>query len=86
MPHLPKLEHLNLRETKIDNIKEISKLRNLWQLQKLNLLQTPLTDEKGDGIKKEVILSIEGHKFKMINKEEIVKEDYEDAIALKEQR
>ncbi len=45
-----------------------------------------MTDEKGDGIKKEVILSIEGHKFKMINKEEIVKEDYEDAIALKEQR
>ena len=45
-----------------------------------------MTDEKGDGIKKEVILSIEGHIFKMINKEEIVKEDYEDAIALKEQR
>lgn len=84
VPNLPKLEHLNLRETKIESIKEISKLRILQSLQKLNLLQTPITDEKADGIKKEVLLAIEGHKFKMINKEEIVKEDYEDAVALKE--
>lgn len=50
------------------------------------MLQTPLADEKADGIKKEVLLALEGHKFKMINKDEVVKEDYEDAVALKEQR
>jgi hypothetical protein len=47
-------------------------------------LQTPLSDEKGDGIKKEILLAIEGHKFKLINKDEVIKEDYEDAVALKE--
>ena len=86
VPILPRLEHLNLRETKIESILEIVKLKTLHSLQRLNLLQTPLSDEKADGIKKEVLLAIEGHKFKLINKDEVLKEDYEDSVALKEQR
>lgn len=61
-------------------------MKTLHSLQRLNLLQTPLSDEKADGIKKEVLLAIEGHKFKLINKDEVLKEDYEDSVALKEQR
>lgn len=84
VPNLPKLEHFNLWETKIEKIEEIAKLWTLHELLWLNLLQTPLSDEKGDGIKKEILLAIEGHKFKLINKDEVIKEDYEDAVALKE--
>ena len=84
VPDLPSLEHFNLRETKIESIAQIAKFWILGALKRLNLLQTPLAEEKADGIKKEILLAIEGHKFSFINKEEIVKEDYEDAVALKE--
>ena len=59
VPDLPNLEYLNLRETKIASIEQIKKLEVLTNLRFLNLIGTPLAEELGENIKKEIILALE---------------------------
>ena len=85
-PDFPSLEYLNLRENKIENVAEIGKLAHLKTLKELNMLGTPVADDKGDDFGKEVIILNGETKFVKINKEETTPELFEEANALKAER
>ena len=49
----------------------------------MNLLETPLAEEKGDDLKKEVLILLDGLSIKKINDEEVTADDITDAKAEK---
>eukprot|EP00349_Pseudokeronopsis_sp_Brazil_P001781 CAMPEP_0202957434 /NCGR_PEP_ID=MMETSP1396-20130829/1820_1 /ASSEMBLY_ACC=CAM_ASM_000872 /TAXON_ID= /ORGANISM="Pseudokeronopsis sp., Strain Brazil" /LENGTH=85 /DNA_ID=CAMNT_0049674901 /DNA_START=656 /DNA_END=913 /DNA_ORIENTATION=+ len=85
MPELPKLTYLNLRENPLERfitLKMLAKNDNLPRLSYLNCLASPISDEKGEDFKKEVLMLI-GAKMKFlkkINKDDVTKEDRAEAI------
>jgi len=52
----------------------------------LNLTETPLAEEKGDDLKKEVLIILDGLNFKMFNGEEVTADDIADAKNEKAER
>ena len=60
-------------------MEEIGKLITFKKLTNLNLTETPLSEEKGDDLKKEVLILLDGLKFTMFNGEEITEEEIEEA-------
>lgn len=50
------------------------------------MTETPLAEEKGDDLKKEVLILLDGLDFKMFNGEEVTAEDIADAKAEKAER
>ena len=70
----------------IAKIDEIGKLITLKKLNSLNLTETPLAEEKGDDLKKEVLILLDGLNFKSFNGEEVTPEDIADAKAEKAER
>lgn len=85
VPDLPALEYLNLRENKIENLEEVFKLDSLKGLKDLNMIGNPISDDKGDEFKKELL--IVGFKsLTRSNKEEVTDDDKADAKALHEER
>lgn len=85
-PDLPKLEYLNLRETKIASIEEVKKLELTENLKELNMLGTPLADELADGIKKEFILLLPEIDLEKVNKDPVTQEDHKEAEELQQER
>lgn len=85
-PDLPSLNYLNLRETKLENQDVVASLKHLKTLADLNLLGTPLEENVGDKLKKEVLILLEGLKLKRLNKDEVTEDDYQEAKELKEER
>ena len=83
---LPKLEYLNLRENKVESLDEVAKLNTLKALKTFNMLGNPIADDLGDGFKKETLILFLSNKFDKINKDEVVQEDIDDAIATKAER
>jgi hypothetical protein len=61
-------------------------LITLKNLNNINLTETPLAEEKGDDLKKEVLIILDGLKFKMFNGEEITDEEIEEAKQEKKDR
>ena len=86
MPDLPSLEEINMTGCPIAKIEEIGKLITLKKLNSLNLTETPLAEEKGDDLKKEVLIILDGLDFKTFNGEEVTAEDITDAKAEKAER
>ena len=86
MPDLPSLEEINMTGCPIAKIEEIGKLITLKKLNSLNLTETPLAEEKGDDLKKEVLIILDGLNFKTFNGEEVTAEDITDAKAEKAER
>lgn len=86
VPNLPALEELNLTQCPIASIEEIGKLLSFKNLRNLNLTETPLSEEKGDDLKQEVLILLDGLKINMFNGEEVTDEEIEEAIAVKKQR
>lgn len=70
----------------IAKIEEIGKLISLKSLQNLNLTETPIAEEKGDDLKKEVLIVLDGLNFKVFNGEEVTAEDIADAKNEKAER
>ena len=65
---------------------EIGKLIKWKKLNNINLTETPLSEEKGDDLKKEVLIILDGLNFKMFNGEEVLEEEIQEAKAEKEER
>jgi hypothetical protein len=70
----------------IIKIEEIEKLITLRNLNSLNLTETPLSEEKGDDLKKEVLILLDGLNFKSFNGEEVTPEDIAEAKETKSER
>jgi len=85
-PDLPQLEYFNLRETKIATVEDVKKVEVLENLIILNLLGTPIADDLGDGIKKELILLLPDLYLEKVNKEALTAEDHQEAEELKQER
>ena len=86
VPDLPSLKELNMTGCPIAKIEEIGKLISLKSLQSLNLTETPIAEEKGDDLKKEVLIILDGLDIKMFNGEEVSAEDIADAKNEKAER
>ena len=83
---LPAIEYLNLRENPIENIKEAQHLKSLMTLKSLNIKASPPSEELGDGVKKEILILLGNLKFTSINKVEVTKEDFQEALEEKKER
>ena len=70
----------------ITDLAEIGKLVTFRALTDLNLMETPLAEEKGDDLKKEVLILLDGLLIKKFNEEEVTAEEIADAKAEKAQR
>lgn len=77
---------MNLRETKLEKLEEVEKLRILTSLKDLNLLGTPIEEALGDKLKVEVLIVLQGVRLTRFNKEEVTDEDYDQAKELREER
>jgi internalin A len=86
VPYLPGLEKLNLHSNPITDLAEIGKLITFKALTDLNLLESPLAEEKGDDLKKEVLILLDGLDIKKFNEEEVSADDITEAKAEKAQR
>lgn len=86
IPNLPSLEYLNLRETKLEKLEEVKGLKSMTALKDLNLLGTPIEETLDKGLKKEILIVLEGVKLIRFSKEEVLDEDYQEAKELKEER
>ncbi len=77
LPELPHLYHLNIRENKLSDLKSIINLKKYPTLLSLTMHQNPAIDEVGEGAKKEILMIL-GY-LSRVNKEEVTKEDRDDA-------
>ena len=85
-PMLPALEELVLDGNSIASIDELPKLGHLRGLQKLSMQGTPLAEEKGDDLKKEILIALmeSMRSLKEINGEPFDDEQVKDAKETKE--
>lgn len=79
VPDLPGLEEISMTHCPIANIKELGKLIKYTKLRTLNVSETPLAEEAGEGLKKEVLILLDGLHITMFNGEEVTKEEIDDA-------
>ena len=86
VPDLPSLQEINMTGCPIAKLEEIGKLITLKSLQSINLTETPIAEEKGDDLKKEVLIILDGLNFKTFNGEEVSAEDIADAKNEKAER
>lgn len=86
VPVLPSLEAINLSFNPITKLEEIGKLIIYRNLKDINLSDTPLAEEKGDDLKKEVLILLDGLLINMYNGEEVTEEELQDAKAEKQER
>jgi len=74
-----------INSNKVSDLKEFNKLK-LPNIHELNNLNNPCIDELGGGTKIEMVMIFEGYDLKLINEEEITKEDIQEAKEKKEER
>ena len=86
VPKLPSLQELNLSFCPITKLEEIAKLISFKKLENLNLSETPLAEEKGEDLKKEVLIQLDGLAMKIFNGEEVTAEEIADAKNEKAER
>lgn len=79
------MEKIDVRENQVSNVKEFGNLK-YNKLKKINVLSNPCSDEIGAGMKIEIILLFEELDIKAVNKEEVTKEDRDEAQNLKKDR
>ena len=89
--YLPSLIYLNLRENKIADmryLRQIGRTGNIKKVQTLILASNPISDEKGDELKKELLIMMaDKYVFlRKLNKEEVTLEDRNEAKTEKENR
>lgn len=86
VPHLPALEDISMTHCPITAIAEVGKLIKYKKLKSLNLAETPLAEEQGEGLKKEVLILLDGLNLATFNGEEVTKEEIDEAKEEKKSR
>uniref|UniRef100_A0A7S3IV55 Uncharacterized protein n=1 Tax=Strombidium inclinatum TaxID=197538 RepID=A0A7S3IV55_9SPIT len=86
VPDLPGLEEITLNGCPIAKVEDVEKLGSLKNLKAINIAETPLAEEKGDDIKKEILIALDQLKIKTVNGEEITAEEVADAKNEKKER
>ena len=88
IPDMPCLEELNLDGNAITSLDELAKLGHLSKLVKLSMVGTPLAEEKGDDLKKEILIALMDKMklLKELNGEPFDEELMKDAKETKEAR
>ena len=80
LPDLPQLQKLTVSENQIESREEFAKLCKYDKLFKITLETNPYFDSSGVTPKTEVIIQMGTLKhLKFVNKEQLIKEDYEEA-------
>ena len=85
---LPALEELYLDGNAIASLEEVEKIRRFRNLKTLNMGGCPISDEKGDDFKKEVIILLGDYlkQLRVINGDQLTPEEFADAQTEKENR
>ena len=87
LPDLPQLEKLTISENQIESREEFAKLCKYDKLFKITLETNPYFDNSGIPPKTEVIIQMGTlQNLKFVNKEQLVKEDYEEAARTLQER
>jgi Leucine-rich repeat (LRR) protein len=79
VPDLPALQELILTGSPISKLADLEKLKTLRNLKSLNVAETPIAEEKGDDLKKEILILLDTLNLKTINGDPITKEEVEEA-------
>lgn len=85
VPNLDSLVKINVSGNLISDIKEFGKLK-FPQISEIYNTDNPATNESGGGTKIEMLILFEGYDIKIVNEEEVVKEDIKEAMEKKEER
>ena len=86
LPCLPSLEHFDVGANVIETAGELPKLAHLKKLKVFIMAGNPWADEKGDDLKKEVLIALDELNIKTVNEDEITPEDRTDAAEEKKAR
>lgn len=85
VPTLPALEKIDIKENQVANVKEFGKLK-FPLITKIIVNANPCAEESGAGIKTDILILFEDFNVKFINKEEVTKEEREEAMTVKQER
>ena len=87
-PRLPALHHIVLNENQVADLKQLDNLKVNPSLRQLDLVENPLTTEKGDGFKLEVLIRLNESMtaLRRLNDEEVTDEDVANAKTEKQAR
>ena len=86
LPDLPALEHFDIGANLIEKAGELPKLGHLRKLKTLIMAGNPYADEKGDDLKKEVLIALDELNIKTVNEDEITADDRAEAAEEKKAR
>lgn len=84
-PLISSLEHLVVVENQIEGFKTLDKLVIFKKLKQLDIMENPVTTEKGEDFKKEILIkfALTNPALRKINDDEVTADDIKDAMAEK---
>jgi len=85
VPNLPNLKKIDVKENQVAKVIEFGKLK-FPNLAKIIVSANPCAEELGAGLKTDIIILFEDFNLKFINKEEITKEERDEALNVKNER
>ena len=86
LPDLPALEHFDIGANVIEKAGELPKLATLRRLKVFIMAGNPWADEKGDDLKKEVLIALDDLRITTVNEDVITADDRTDAAEEKKAR
>ena len=87
-PRLPSLQHVVLNENQLADLKQLDNLKVNTTIKQLDMVENPITTEKGDGFKLEVLIRLNEtlSSLRRLNDEEVTDEDVTNAKTEKQAR
>ena len=87
-PRLPSLQHVVLNENQLADLKQLDNLKVNPTLRQLDMVENPITTEKADGFKLEVLIRLNEtlSQLRRLNDEEVTDEDVTNAKNEKQAR
>ena len=85
------VEYLNLAENQVARVQDLEGLKNYCSLKHLDIAENPVAQEKGDDLKKEVLMLLSSAEYLKLNKwgpegDEITEDELKDAKTEMEER